>query len=92
MPCYKIDSPGMVAFVCCRGKRETKPCFFCGNPSTSLCDFPRHALDDFRRDIFGSKTCDRPLCNDCRVKIGVDTDICPDHDKQKAIELIFHKH
>ena len=92
MPCnFYHDPEGRFSMVICsRGRREKPKCFFCGNPSTSLCDFPTKALKDFRRDVETSKTCDRPLCNSCRVKIGIDTDICPDHDKEEAIELIFN--
>ena len=92
MPCHPMIGPDGKGngFICSRGRREKPKCFFCGKPSTSLCDFPTKALKDFRRDVSTSKTCDRPLCNTCRVKIGIDTDICPDHDKQEAIDLIFN--
>lgn len=80
MPCIKMDSPGMVGFICTRSRREIKPCSCCGKPSTCLCDYP----------LGRGRTCDMPLCNECRAHVGMDTDLCPLHDTPQAIELIFH--
>jgi hypothetical protein len=60
-------------FIC--GRRRVAPCMTegCGRPHTSLCDFP----------LTGSlkgKTCDRKMCDRCRVRQpGKNRDYCPVH-------------
>jgi hypothetical protein len=60
-------------FVC--GRRRVAPCMTegCGRPHTALCDYP----------LTGSlkgKTCDRKMCDACRVRqAGVDRDYCRAH-------------
>jgi hypothetical protein len=53
--------PGVSVFLC--GRRRVAPCMTegCGRPHTTLCDYP----------LTGSlkgKTCDRKMCDGCRVK------------------------
>ena len=58
------------AFVRFSGRRpKPKPCAFCGQPSSKLCDMP----------LLHGKTCDKPLCEAHAVRQGPDVDWCPDH-------------
>lgn len=69
MPC-RTDG-GVI--ICGRGHRR-KPCCSCGKPSSKLCDYPL-------RGRLSGKTCDRPICDVCAVKIDPkqDVDFCPTH-------------
>lgn len=72
MPCHPIhdDQGRQVGIACTRGPR-VKACFYCGRPSTSLCDWP-----------LGGKTCDKPMCVGCRnhhPELG-DVDYCRTHE------------
>lgn len=61
---------GAPTFVC-GSAAAVKRCAVCGvNVADYLCDY-----------VVGkrSKTCDKPLCHDCRVPAGPDRDYCPDH-------------
>ena len=71
MPCEKIVSPDgtMVGFVCSRGRQPRKLCHYCGKPAMVLCDYP----------LGNGKTCDKPMCNSCRTKIGPNLDVCREH-------------
>jgi hypothetical protein len=63
----------VAVFIC--GRRRVAPCMTegCGKPHTSLCDYP----------LTGSlkgKTCDRKMCDGCRVKQpGKNRDYCRAH-------------
>ena len=75
MPCEIYVSPdGEFVTICC-GKRKSTPCHYCGNPSTSLCDHP----------IENGKTCDKPLCNNCRDHAGADLDYCREHSNKRSV-------
>jgi hypothetical protein len=70
MRCTRIAVPGGIGFVC--SSREPRKSCSCGRASTALCDYP----------LTGSKagkTCDKPLCDRCRVRIGDNVDRCPAH-------------
>lgn len=74
MPCDPIDLPGGgVAIVCTRGRRKRKPaCKFCGVADAGfLCDAP----------VAKRRTCDAPICGGCRVNVGPNVDVCPEHAK-----------
>jgi hypothetical protein len=77
MPCERYVSPdgSLSMIICSRGPKKTVLCHYCGKPSTSLCDYP----------IGNGKTCDRPMCNTCRNKIGPDLDVCRDHNNMADI-------
>jgi hypothetical protein len=62
-------------FIC--GRRRAAPCVTenCGRPHTSLCDFPLTGK-------LSGKTCDRKMCDNCRVKQpGKNRDYCRAHDE-----------
>lgn len=63
MPCVIKDN----MIICSR--REKPKCFYCGQPSTLLCDFR----------YMNGKTCDRPTCRYCAVRVGPDKDYCNMH-------------
>lgn len=69
MTCEFVKLPGGGSAIICGRKSKTQKCA-CGKPATRLCDHP---------SIKRSGTCDRPLCDTCAVRIGPDTDYCPDH-------------
>ena len=60
----KLEESNLV-WVCGEGIR---PCQACGRVADYLCDYP----------MGHGKTCDLPLCNDCRQHIGI-FDYCPTH-------------
>lgn len=68
--CDVIEMPGGgKAFIRMSG-RAPELCPFCSKRRhTALCDFP----------VGGGKTCDLPICDQCRTHIGKDTDYCPRH-------------
>ena len=79
MPCDFFRSPDgkMVGVICSRGRHEVKRCAYCGKPATILCDYP----------LPSGKTCDRPMCNKCRTKIGPDLDVCRVHNNPSDIAI-----
>ena len=70
MPCKPFRSAdGKIVGIVCSREPRNRPCRFCGNPSSKLCDYP----------VSNGKTCDAPLCPACAVHIEPDTDYCPNH-------------
>lgn len=75
MRCVVVNTKGRRAIICGRGRsRRPEPCFYCGGPSTSLCDHPV-----FRRNV--KQTCDTPMCDGCKKSIGEDVDLCRSHSE-----------
>jgi hypothetical protein len=79
MPCepFKIkneDGSFIIGIMCSRG-RNSKPCYVCGKPHTSLCDY----------SLGNGKTCDKPMCNSCKTRIGHDLDVCREHSNPAAV-------
>lgn len=74
MVCRTIPNEGGFAIVC--GPRRPRRRCACGNWATKECDFPAP-----RRK---SKTCDKPLCDRCAVRVGPDKDECPGHDMSRT--------
>lgn len=78
--CEIIDMPdGGRVFLRMTGRRP-EVCPFCiKRTHTALCDFPTG----------NGKTCDAPICDECRTHVGKDTDYCPRHrdavDTQKSL-------
>lgn len=71
---YTKENPDAV-FVCGKG---IQPCANCGQLADFLCDYP----------IGGAKTCDLPICHQCRIHIGK-YDFCPIHSEaNKAIQRL----
>lgn len=56
----------------CGSKPLPQPCSVCQGMSGYLCDYP----------LSSGKTCDRPLCESCRIKFGARLDYCPEHLKE----------
>lgn len=73
MPCEVIKTSGGTAIACSRGQRRQR-CSYCSNWAPYLCDF-----------FVGitNRPCDRPICEDHRVKIGVNVDHCKVHGEAK---------
>ncbi len=82
MACDYKDFGGIKMVLCSRGQRPTKPkpCYKCGKPSTRLCDFRKIIVRDLP-----TVTCDRPMCDDCTTRDGVDTDYCQEHRQRRLI-------
>lgn len=80
MPCRPINlGGGSYAIVCGRGPKP-KPCASpgCTKPSVALCDWRLHKLVDGKREYTG-KTCDAPMCEQHRNRVGTDKDLCAPH-------------
>lgn len=73
MTCQTLRGPDgeAIAIVCTRGPRKRKAaCAFCGAPDAGwLCDF----------ELGRKRTCDKPICGGCRVNVGPERDVCPEH-------------
>lgn len=77
MTCRSIKTPdGHTVIVCSRGRRVW--CSTCGHrEATKLCDFKFTGAS-------AGKTCDKPLCSRCAVKmkaLGDDVDYCGPHHR-----------
>ena len=87
MPCYRFggkmpDGTPYGGFVCTRNHRS-KPCSVCGRPMSRLCDYRL-------RGAKAGKTCDRPLCERCAVRVGPDRDLCPAHAREVDAKNAAH--
>lgn len=60
--------------ITCGGRAPACSVPGCGRESTAACDYPV-----VRRGRKG--TCDKKLCDRCRVRQGDDIDFCPPHSK-----------
>ncbi|MGB5809311.1 MAG: hypothetical protein WBG86_02200 [Polyangiales bacterium] len=82
MPCdhVSIDTPdGPVNAIVCNRQRRAK-CSVCRKKAgTRLCDAPLERVRYARKTR--SKTCDKPLCDDCAIVVGENTDVCPGHER-----------
>lgn len=67
------DEYGRTVAIACG--RNYKKCYFCDRPMTSLCDSEKE----------DGTTCDLPMCDEHKVNIGVDTDVCPKHYNQEGV-------
>lgn len=56
------------------GDRPKPKCYICGKPAPFLCDY----ILQFSLE---NPTCDRPLCEEHRVKKGPNIDYCPEHEE-----------
>ncbi len=71
-----VGDDGTVSYgFACGPRRPRKRCA-CGRWATKECDFPA----PHRK----SKTCDKPLCDVCAIRIAPNVDHCPDHPRQPA--------
>lgn len=86
-----------------------KSCYYCGKPVTKICDGVNHYLVDEKmkiltKDPYVVGWCDRPLCDDHAVKVGMSTasgsvdtiDYCPKHITMRELgegpELKYKEH
>jgi len=80
MPCNFIhDDNGLRMIICTRGKPKVQYCN-CGKKAVAFCDAPVN-VDGVIKD------CNKPLCNEHRIKIGNDTDVCEEHNNEESILL-----
>lgn len=77
MSCIKIPVPGGVAVVCTGGGGRRLKCQVrgCTRGVVALCD---HVLDPYARGT-KRRTCDARLCDEHRVRVGANRDLCPFH-------------
>ncbi len=75
MPCQTIDiGGGGTAMVC--GVPRRNRCFYCGKTSEFLCDFPVV----LKKRLGVKKSCDRPLCGNCKMSgASENIDFCRHH-------------
>jgi hypothetical protein len=74
MPCYAFKIGNATGFICTPRERS-KPCKYCGRPSSKLCDYPL-------RGAKAGKTCDIPMCDRCATHIDPDSDYCKAHAEE----------
>lgn len=86
-PCEHCDGTGHAPTVFCA----------CGEPAEFLCDHELPLMPDkVYRLSEGSRTCDTPLCDDCRNQVGVffacgpggwvdSVDLCEPHARLAAL-------
>ena len=77
--CEEREIDGHRMILCHSGRRPEPKCYVCGRPAPYLCDY----VLEFGLE---NPTCDRPLCEQHRIKIGSGIDYCPEHGK-KQLEL-----
>lgn len=65
-----LDTPNRI-FVCGDG---VQPCHSCGKVADWLCDYP----------VGVGKTCDLPICDQCRTHVGI-YDFCPIHQESNKL-------
>lgn len=78
MRCTSVRVGEVVAIIC--GPKKIPTCSFCGSLAGLECDFPARPR----------KTCDKPICRACAIRIGPNVDFCPDHPlpaSQMTLEL-----
>lgn len=83
MSCEIKTAGGHTTFTCRLGAGPRK-CAYCDRPSTKLCDFvsghDSYAVMEQRQAIVKiARTCDKPLCGQCAVSVGIDKDHCRVH-------------
>ena len=77
MTCELVELPGGGKAIICGPSGDYSKCA-CGRRATRLCDGPR-----MKRNRLND-TCDRPLCDECAVRVDADHDLCPKHAAQRA--------
>jgi len=82
-----LDKEGQVVGILCSRSRHPGSrtrCECCGTMGARfLCDFPMGKKRNGK-----PKTCDKKICGGCRISVGVDRDLCPEH-AQEAPNLEF---
>jgi len=73
MYCDRIPIAGGVAIVSRGGRRPACEVVGCRGRADFQCDYPLKGKK-------AGKTCDRHLCERCRISQGGDRDYCPQHE------------
>lgn len=82
MICRTVKFPDGHAAIVCSRREKPKRCKECGEIAPFLCDYP---MSDKPIPVIGSmtmttlKTCDRPMCEDHRERVGENRDYCLRH-------------
>lgn len=80
MPIMRDGQGRPIGFICGRGPRS-KPCLYCGRPSSRLCDFALTGK-------WAGRTCDKAMCQGCTWSPEPEKDYCRAHraliEKEKA--------
>lgn len=79
MPCANLKLASGETAIVCTGRQRQRKCA-CGRRATLLCDFKADGA---------KKSCDKPLCSHCAVRIGPDIDHCPSHHTMPAQLPLF---
>ena len=62
--------------------RRPAKCYLCHHPSVCRCDFILEIGIE-------NRSCDRPLCDDCRISWNKDINYCPEHAVMSKREFII---
>jgi hypothetical protein len=73
MACRSVGA----GIIVCGPRGRAKKCAYCSRPSSKLCDFP--VPDKNPTHGLVSKTCDKPLCDQCTRHTEPDIDVCRVH-------------
>lgn len=68
-------------------------CYWCGKPSTRLCDFPvdgEETLNEQGEKVFDIGVCSKPICEECATKYH-GLDVCPSCMGEVAIWVLERK-
>ncbi len=77
MPCFVRNQNGFTVIACTRGRgRKATKCSYCNNPGNLLCDYP----------IGDGRTCDKPICPKCSVRVASNTDYCLVHGAREGVK------
>lgn len=77
MGCMAFRTDQGYGYICGSGVETSDVCRFCGHLAEHLCDYP----------VGDGKTCDLPLCGECRTKVAVPTDLRTRIDIGEAFDL-----
>lgn len=73
MPCEHVKFPNGTTAILCTPRARRRKCSNgrCVAWASRECDFPNPKR--------ASRTCDKPLCENCAIRIGDNVDHCPGH-------------
>jgi hypothetical protein len=78
MTCKVVTLPnGSTALVKLATPRPRR-CAHCDRRARKLCDYVIYPMP-LSNPARGPRTCDKPLCDMCAVRVGPNVDYCPDH-------------
>ncbi len=85
MICETVRLPDGVAAIVCSGRGRRRKRCACGGLTVALCDYPIQLRD--REGDVPEKTCDKPLCTRCAVRVAKNVDYCREHPLPKGAQL-----